>query len=78
IVLAVPKARLEDYKAIARKASDVWMEYGALNYVEAGADDVPYGELTSLQRDVMVKDDEVVIFAWVTYADRASRDSIMA
>ena len=77
-VLAVPKARLDDYKALAARAGAVWMEYGALCYVECVADDVPYGELTSFPRAVQANDDEVVVFSWITYPDRASRDAINA
>lgn len=76
-VLAVPKANLEQYKEMARVAGQVWMEHGALHYVEAVADDVPYGELTSFPRAVQAKEDEIVIFSWVTYASRADRDAIM-
>ena len=76
-LLAVPKARLEEYKELARKGNTVWMEHGALSYVEAMADDVPYGELTSFPRAVQAKDDEIVIFAWVTYESREARDRIM-
>jgi len=76
-LLAVPKARLDEYKDLARMASKVWMEHGALSYVEASGDDVPYGELTSFPRAVQAKEDEVVIFAWVTYASRSERDRIM-
>lgn len=76
-LLAVPKARLEEYKDLARKASEVWMEHGALSYVEATGDDVPYGELTSFPRAVQAGDDETVIFSWVTYQSRAERDRIL-
>jgi len=76
-VLAVPKARLEDYKALARKAGAVWKEHGALSYVECTGDDVPYGELTSFPRAVQAKEDEVVVFAWIVYESRAARDEIM-
>ncbi|MEA2778709.1 MAG: hypothetical protein QOK29_253, partial [Rhodospirillaceae bacterium] len=62
-VLAVPKEKLEAYKVMARKAGEVWKEYGALAFVECVGDDVPYGELTSFPRAVQAKDDEVVIFA---------------
>ena len=75
-LLAVPKDRLDEYKELARKGNTVWMEHGALSYVEAMADDVPYGELTSFPRAVQAKDDETVIFAWITYESRAERDRI--
>lgn len=76
-VLAVPKANLDRYKEMAQLASEVWLEHGALSYVESAADDVPYGELTSFPRAVQAKDDEIVIFSWATYKDRASRDAVM-
>ena len=77
-VLAVPKGRLEDYKALARLAGSVWKEHGALAYVECTGDDTPYGELTSFPRAVQAKDDEVVVFSWIVYASRAARDEINA
>jgi len=77
-VLAVPKDKLDAYKEMARLGAEVWMEYGALSYVECFGDDVPYGELTSFPRAVQAKDDEVVVFSWITYKDRASRDEINA
>jgi uncharacterized protein YbaA (DUF1428 family) len=75
-VLAVPKDRIDAYKVLARTACEVWMEYGALDYVECIGDDVPYGELTSFPRAVMAKEDEVVVFSWVVYRDRESRDAV--
>ena len=76
-ILAVPKDKLEAYKALAATACAIWMEHGALDYVECIGDDVPYGELTSFPRAVMATEDEVVVFAWVVYRDRQSRDAIM-
>src|SRR5258705_12962717 len=77
-VVPVPKERLEDYKRLARLAGEVWKEHGALAYVECFGDDVPVGELTSFPRAVQAKDDEIVVFSWVVYTDRKSRDEIMA
>jgi uncharacterized protein YbaA (DUF1428 family) len=77
-VIAVPKANIEAYKKMAQLGGEVWMEYGALSYVECLADDVPYGELTSFPRAVQATDDETVVFSWVVYKDKASRDEIMA
>lgn len=77
-LLAVPKNRIEDYKKLARLASEVWKEHGALSYVESIGDDVPYGELTSFPRAVHAKDDEIVVFSWITYESRQQRDAINA
>ncbi|WP_374592618.1 DUF1428 domain-containing protein [Sphingosinicella sp.] len=75
-VLAVPQDRLDEYRALATLAGEVWMEHGALSYVECVADDVPYGELTSFPRAVQAKDGEVVVFSWITYPSREARDAI--
>lgn len=77
-VLAVPRDRLEEYRAITELAGSIWMEFGATAYVECVADDTPYGELTSFPRAVQARDDEVVIFSWITYPSKAMRDEINA
>lgn len=77
-VAAVPKKNLEAYQAMARMAGEVWKEHGALSYIECVADDVSVGELTSFPRSVLAKDDEIVVFAWITYASRAARDTVNA
>ena len=75
-VLAVPKQNIDAYKKMARIAGEVWKECGALDYVECIADDVPYGEVTSFPRAVQAKEDEVVVFSWITYQSRQQRDAI--
>ncbi|WP_342452820.1 DUF1428 domain-containing protein [Pararoseomonas indoligenes] len=77
-VLAVPKAGMEEYKALARLGAEVWKEHGALSYVECVADDVPYGTLTSFPRAVMATEEETVVLSWITYESRAARDAAMA
>lgn len=77
-VIAVPRQNIEAYKAMARRAGDLWKEHGALAYVECIGDDVPYGQLTSFPRAVQATDDEVVVFSWITYESREARDTINA
>ena len=77
-VLAVPRDKIDDYKKITDVCGPIWMEYGALSYVECVGDDVPYGELTSFPRAVQATDDEVVVFSWITYESRAKRDEVNA
>jgi uncharacterized protein YbaA (DUF1428 family) len=77
-VLAVRKDKIEAYKEIARVAGEVWMEHGASSYVECVGDDVPYGQLTSFPRAVQARDDEVVVFSWITYDSREHRDAVNA
>lgn len=76
-VLAVPLARLADYKKLARKGGKIWREHGALSYVECVGDDVPVGKLTSFTRAVKLKEGETVVFAWIVYHSRKHRDEVM-
>jgi uncharacterized protein YbaA (DUF1428 family) len=77
-VIALPKDKISEYREMAELGCTVWMEHGALGYLESIADDVPQGELTSFRRAVMASDDETVVFAWITYRDREHRDAVNA
>lgn len=77
-LLAVPKKNLDAYRRMARKAGKIWMEYGALAYVENVADDVKPGKVTSFPQAVKLKADEIVVFSWITYKSRKHRDSVNA
>jgi uncharacterized protein YbaA (DUF1428 family) len=77
-IVAVPKKNIDAYKTFAAKAGAVWKSYGAREYVECVADDVPYGEVTSFPRAVQATDEEVVVFSWITYDSREQRDDINA
>ena len=77
-ILAVPRKNLAAYKKMASLASRVWMGYGALSYAECVADDVKPGKWTSFPQSVKLRKGEVVIFSWITYKSRKSRDAILA
>jgi uncharacterized protein YbaA (DUF1428 family) len=76
-VLPVPKKNLDAYKKMARLARKVWLDHGALDYVECMGDDVPKGKLTSFPMSVKLKKSEVVFFSWATYKNRKHRDQVM-
>ncbi len=75
-VIPVPNKSLAAYKKMARLGAKVWMEHGALSYVECVGDDVPIGKLTSFPRSVKLKKTETVIFAFITYKSRKDRDRV--
>jgi uncharacterized protein YbaA (DUF1428 family) len=75
-VVPVPRANLDKYRALAELAGSVWKEYGALQYVEAVADDVQPGKVTSFPQAVQLKEDEVVVFSFIVYRSREERDEI--
>jgi len=77
-IVPVPKASLDEYARIATIAKAVWLEHGALEYIEAAADDVPDGKLTSFPMSVKLEEGELVVFSWIRYASREERDRILA
>lgn len=76
-VPAVPNAGFEEYRKNAELGKTVWMEHGALSYVEAIADDVPDGEVTSFPMAVKKEEGETVVFSYATYKSREHRDEVM-
>jgi uncharacterized protein YbaA (DUF1428 family) len=76
-VIPVPADRLDDYKAHATLCAQVWKEHGALTSVECIGEDVPYGTLTSFPRSVQAREGEIIVFSWIVYESRASRDAVM-
>jgi uncharacterized protein YbaA (DUF1428 family) len=76
MVTPVPKAKLAEYRRMSRLCGKVWMEHGALQYVECVGDDVKPGKSTSFPQAVKLKDGEVVMFSWIVYRNRRDRDRI--
>ena len=77
-VVAVPRKKKADYVRMARKASRVWLDHGALEVRECWADDVKPGKVTSFPQAVKLKAGEAVVFSWVVFTSKAARNRINA
>lgn len=77
-VIAVPTANREKFRAHAALADAAFLELGALRVLECWGDDVPEGVQTDFRRAVQAKDDEAVVFSWIEWPDKATRDAAMA
>ena len=77
-IVAVRTDRKDDYIRIATEAAAIFREHGATQVVEAWADDVAVGDLTSFPRAVQLEEGETCVFSWITYPDRVTRDACMA
>lgn len=75
---AVPTGNRETFLSHARVAVDIFKENGALRIVECWADDVPDGEVTSFPMAVKCKPDETVVFSWIEWPDKPTRDAAFA
>jgi len=76
-LIAVPTANREKFIAHASQGDPIFIEYGALRVVECWGDDVPHGQLTDFYRAVQARDDETVVFSWIEWPDKATRDAGM-
>lgn len=76
-VAAVPTANKEAYLEHARATSPVFKKYGALRVVDTWGAEVPDGEVTSFPMAVKAGPDETIIFAWIEWPSKESRDKGM-
>jgi uncharacterized protein YbaA (DUF1428 family) len=77
-VIAVPRANRQKFIDHAYNADSIFIEMGATRVVECWGDDVPAGETTDFRMAVKATEDEDVIFSWIEWPDKATRDAGMA
>ncbi len=76
-VIAVPTANKEKFIQHANDGDSVFVEHGATRILECWGDDVQNGKQTDFRRAVNAKDDETVVFSWIEWPDKATRDAGM-
>ena len=77
-VLPVPKRNIAAYVRMARLASKVWQEHGALSYRECVGEDLKVKWGPTFPRGIRVKAGETVVFSWIEFKSRAHRDRVNA
>lgn len=75
-VAAVPRANKDAYAEVARKGAELFLSWGATRVVENWEDDVSDGQVTDFRRAVAAKPDEAIVFSWIEYPDKATRDAV--
>ena len=73
-VVPVPEGKTDDYQKLAAKMAKVFRGHGANRVVEALSNDVDKGEVTDFYRAVKAEDGEKVVFSFIEWPDKATRD----
>jgi uncharacterized protein YbaA (DUF1428 family) len=77
-VVPVPEGKRDAYRELAAKMAKVFREHGANRVVEAIADDVQHGKVTDFFRAVKAEDGETVVFSFIEWPDKKTRDEAWA
>lgn len=73
-VLPIPRIHLEEYQRVAETVAEIWKEYGALAYFEYVGEDLKLEGTRSFPDLVDAKEDEAIVFGWVVFDSRETRD----
>ena len=74
-VVPVPEGKRDAYREMAAKMAKVFRQHGASRVVEAFGDDLQHGKVTDFYRAVQAEDGEGVVFSFIEWPDKATRDA---
>ena len=77
-VIPLRRKNLAVYRRIAKAASKIWMEHGALQYFECVGDDLATKMGVPFPKLAKTKAGETVLFSWIVYRSRKHRDEVNA
>lgn len=75
-LIPIPTKNLAAYKKLAKKASKVWLDHGALGYYETTGDELTVKGVISFAKVSKARPSESVILAWIVYKSKAHRDVV--
>ena len=76
-VIAVPTANKQEFIEYAGSVDSIFTDLGATRVVECWSDDVAEGKITDFGKAVQATADESVVFSWIEWPDKETRDAAM-
>ena len=77
-VIAVPTANKQKFIDHANMADSMFIDMGATRVIECWGDDISEGKTTDFRKAVKATADESIVFSWIEWPDKATRDAGMA
>ncbi len=77
-LIPIPKDKVDEYKNLSRKISEIYKEYGALEYCECVGDDMNIEDVISFDKAAESSENEAVMFAWAVFESKEHRDKVNA
>jgi uncharacterized protein YbaA (DUF1428 family) len=77
-VIPVKRKELPAYLKMARLGARIWKDHGALEVFECAGDDLDTKFGVSFPKRMATRPGETVIFSWILFKSRASRDRVNA
>ena len=74
-LIPVPNANKAQYKAMAELGAQVFIDHGASHVSENWGEDMMKGKSTDFFMAVKAGEDEAVVFSWIVWPDKATRDA---
>ena len=74
--LPIPKVHLNEYRQVAETVAEIWKEHGALAYFEYVGEDLKLEGTRSFPEALGAKEEEVIIFGWVIFDSKETRDLV--
>ncbi|UVO54824.1 DUF1428 domain-containing protein [Sphingomonas sp. SUN039] len=72
---SVKDGERDAFTAYANRVDTLFLDYGATRVVDSWGDDVPRGKQTDFYRAVAAEEGETVVFGWIEWPDKATRDT---
>jgi uncharacterized protein YbaA (DUF1428 family) len=74
-VLPLKEEKIDNYRAMAETFAAKARELGAIGVMEALGDGLEHGKVTDFYRSVQAEEGENVVFSFIVWPDKATRDS---